>query len=75
MNAYIKTLAPYALTSRYRFADISDVTLQGFESSSLLDLLTNGTLDDFNATKTGPIHPNEAGHEYMAKQILAAINK
>ena len=77
MNAYMKNLAPYAQSRlvKYRFADISDVELAGFESSSLLDLLTNGTMDNFSATQTGPIHPSANGHAYMAQQILAAINK
>ena len=77
MNAYMKNLAPYAQSRlvKYRFADISDVELAGFESSSLLDLLTNGTMDNFSATQTGPIHPSADGHDYMAKQILNAINE
>ena len=77
MNAYMKNLAPYAQSRlvKYRFADISDVELAGFESSSLLDLLTNGTMDNFSATQTGPIHPSADGHDYMAEQILNAINE
>lgn len=77
MNAYMKNLAPYAQSRlfKYRFADISDVELAGFKSKSLLDLLTNGTMDNFSATQTGPIHPSADGHAYMAEQILAAIDK
>lgn len=77
MNAYMKNLAPYAQSRlfKYRFADISDVELAGFNSKSLLDLLTNGTMDNFSATQTGPIHPSANGHAYMAEQILAAIKK
>lgn len=77
MNAYMKNLAPYAQSRlfKYRFADISDVELAGFKSKSLLDLLTNGTMDNFSATQTGPIHPSADGHAYMAEQILAAIKK
>lgn len=76
MNAYVKTLAPYALSPRYdyRYVDNYDVELQGI-NNTLIGMLTSPNLKDFDATKTGPIHPNEAGHEYMAKQILAAINK
>lgn len=76
MNAYIKTLAPYALSSKYdyRYVDDYDISLQGFDES-LIDLLTSPNLMDFDARKTGPIHPDEEGHQYLANQILKAINK
>ena len=74
MNAYIKTLAPYALSSKYdyRYVDDYDISLQGFDES-LIDLLTSPNLMDFDARKTGPIHPDEEGHQYLANQILKAI--
>ena len=76
MNAYIKTLAPYALSSKYdyRYVDDYDISLQGFDES-LIDLLTSPNLMDFDARKTGPIHPDEEGHQYLANQILKAIKK
>ena len=76
MNTYIKTLAPYALSWRYdyRFVDNYNVPIYGIDST-LLRMLTSPKLKDFNATKTGPIHPDEKGHVYMANQILKAINK
>ena len=77
MNTYIKTLAPYALSSRYdyRYVDDTKITLSGIDQHTLMGLLTSPNLPYFNATKTGPIHPNEDGHRYLADQILAAINK
>ena len=77
MNTYIKTLAPYALSSRYdyRYVDDTKITLSGIDQYTLMVLLTSPNLPYFNATKTGPIHPNEDGHRYLADQILAAINK
>ena len=76
MNAYIKTLAPYALSSKYdyRYVDDYDISLQGFDES-LIDLLTSPNLMDFDARKTGSIHPDEEGHQYLANQILKAIKK
>ena len=76
MNAYIKTLAPYALSSRYdyRYVDNYDVTLHGI-NNTLIGMLTSDKFDEFDATKTGPIHPNDVGHKQMADKILAAINK
>lgn len=76
MNTYIKTLAPYALSWRYdyRFVDNYNVPIYGIDNT-LLGMLTSPNLKDFDATKTGPIHPNAEGHKYMANQILKAIDK
>ena len=76
MNTYIKTLAPYALSWRYdyRYVDNYNVPIYGIDST-LLGMLTSPSLKDFDATKTGPIHPNAEGHKYMANQILKAIKK
>ena len=77
MNAYIKTLAPYALSSKYdyRYVDDYGISLSGIDEYTLMGLLTSPNISEFNATKTGPIHPNEEGHQYLADQILKAINK
>lgn len=76
MNTYIKTLAPYAQSWRYdyRFVDNYNVPIYGIDNT-LLGMLTSPNLKDFDATKTGPIHPNAEGHKYMANQILKAIDK
>lgn len=77
MNTYIKTLAPYALSRKYdyRYVDDYGISLSGIDKHTLMGLLTSPNLPYFNATKTGPIHPNEDGHRYLADQILAAIDK
>lgn len=77
MNTFIKTMAPYALSPRYdyRYVDDTKITLSGIDRYTLIGLLTSPNLPYFNATKTGPIHPNVEGHKYLADQILAAINK
>ena len=77
MNAYIKTLAPYALSSKYdyRYVDDYGISLSGIDKYTLMGLLTSDKISEFDATKTGPIHPNEEGHRYLASQILKAINK
>ena len=77
MNAYIKTLAPYALSRKYdyRYVDDYGISLAGIDQYTLLGLLTSPNISEFNATKTGPIHPNEEGHAYLASQILKAIDK
>ena len=77
-NAQIKTLAPYAFSSRYdyRYVDISGIgskeNIQGI-SKNLLELLKSGALSSFDASKTGPIHPNENGHKYIYAQIHNAL--
>ena len=75
MNAYIKTLAPYALSSKYdyRYVDDYGISLSGIDKYTLMGLLTSDKISEFDATKTGPIHPNEEGHRYLASQILKAI--
>ena len=77
MNAYIKTLAPYALSSKYdyRYVDDYGISLSGIDHYTLMGLLTSDKISEFNARKTGPIHPNVEGHRYLANQILKAIDK
>lgn len=77
MNAYIKTLAPYALSSKYdyRYVDDYGISLSGIDKYTLMGLLTSDKISEFDATKTGPIHPDVEGHRYLADQILKAINK
>lgn len=77
MNAYIKTLAPYALSSKYdyRYVDDYGISLSGIDKYTLLGLLTSDKISEFDATKTGPIHPDVEGHRYLADQILKAIKK
>ena len=77
-NLQIKTLAPYAFSSRYdyRYVDISGIgskeNIQGI-SKNLLELIKSGALSSFDASKTGPIHPNENGHQYICDQIKKAL--
>ena len=77
MNAYIKTLAPYALSSKYdyRYVDDYGISLAGIDQYTLMGLLTSDKISEFDARKTGPIHPNVEGHRYLANQILKAIDK
>ena len=77
MNAYIKTLAPYALSSKYdyRYVDDYGISLSGIDKYTLMGLLTSDKISEFDATKTGPIHPDVEGHRYLADQILKAIKK
>ena len=77
MNAYIKSLAPYALSSKYdyRYVDDYGISLSGIDHYTLMGLLTSDKISEFNARKTGPIHPNVEGHRYLANQILKAIDK
>ena len=77
MNAYIKSLAPYALSSKYdyRYVDDYGISLAGIDQYTLMGLLTSDKISEFDARKTGPIHPNVEGHRYLANQILKAIDK
>ena len=77
MNAYIKTLAPYALSRKYdyRYVDDYGISLSGIDKYTLMGLLTSDKISEFDATKTGPIHPDVEGHRYLADQILKAIDK
>ena len=77
MNAYIKSLAPYALSSKYdyRYVDDYGISLSGIDHYTLMGLLTSDKISEFDARKTGPIHPNVEGHRYLANQILKAIDK
>ena len=51
------------------------ISLSGIDEYTLMGLLTSPNISEFNATKTGPIHPDVEGHRYLANQILKAIDK
>ena len=51
------------------------ISLSGIDEYTLMGLLTSPNISEFNATKTGPIHPDVEGHRYLADQILKAIDK
>lgn len=70
-NSRIKSFSP-SKDFDYRFADISDVQLNGF-TRSLVDFIASGDMADFNMEYTETIHPGQEGHRYIADQILKVL--
>ena len=72
MNTYVENL--YATNSKYdyRYVDVTDMELNGF-SQSLVDYITSGELENLNMENTAQIHPGQAGHQYIANQILDVL--
>lgn len=70
-NNNIKAMSP-SRSFDFRFADISDVKLNGFTRSAL-DFILSNDLADFNMEYTETIHPGQEGHRYIADQILKVL--
>ena len=70
-NTNLKSMSPNR-NFDYRFADISDVKLNGFTRSAM-DFILSNDLADFNMEYTETIHPGQEGHRYIADQILKVL--
>ena len=70
-NTNLKSMSPNR-NFDYRFADVSDVKLNGFTRSAL-DFIISNDFADFNMEYTETIHPGQEGHRYIADQILKVL--